>query len=106
MIAYFEPVTQTSPSRSRRQDREEITQAAKGVAQPSKACQGYQEGYRRFSWQKEVNLFYRRFYSEGLNLFYSVLKDVNLFYLFSCSEIEIGIVKNVIFVAFRLVRTT
>ena len=88
MIAYFEPVTQTSPSRSRRQDREEITQAAKGVAQPSKACQGYQEGYCRFSWQKEVNLIYLRFYL--------IPEDVNLFYLFSCSEIEIGIVQLMI----------
>ena len=71
--ASFEPVKQTSPSWSCHQGREEITQAAKGVAQPSKACQGYQEGHRRFSRQEEVN---------------------RLFYLFCiCSEFEIGIVK-------------
>ena len=88
MIAYFEPVTQTSPSRSRRQDREEITQAAKGVAQPSKACQGYQEGHRRYRRKEEIILlaipisaytFYAMGSRRNIDLLFSDRKDLKTF---------------------------
>ena len=64
------PFGKTRPSRTRREGGEEVAQAAQGVAQPSEARQGYQEGYRRFRRKEAIKTFVACVYQKPILLIF------------------------------------